>query len=88
MKLKSVVFKRSIIIDGHKTSVSLEDVFWNALKDIAHERREPLFHLVTSINANRQSTNLSSAIRMFVLKCYKERIAELEQQEIPQAKRR
>jgi len=71
----SLVIKRSIVIDGHKTSVSLEDVFWNALKDIAHERREPLFHLVTSINANRQSANLSSAIRVYVLWYYMDQSA-------------
>ena len=84
----SPVISHSIAIDGHRTSVSLEDMFWTALKEIAKQRGESLQHLVTNINANRQSTNLSSAIRMFVLKCYKERIAELEQQEIPQAKRR
>ena len=39
--MKSLVIKRSIIIDGHKTSVSLEDDFWKALKDIARGRGEP-----------------------------------------------
>jgi predicted DNA-binding ribbon-helix-helix protein len=68
MKSKSLVFKHSIIIDGHKTSVSLEDVFWNALRDIARERRETLSHLVASIDANRQAANLSSALRIFILR--------------------
>jgi len=73
--MKSLVIKRSIIIDGHKTSVSLEDDFWNALRDIARERQETLSHLITSINANRQSINLSSVIRLFVLQHYKDQFA-------------
>jgi predicted DNA-binding ribbon-helix-helix protein len=87
MKLKSVVFKRSIVIDGHRTSISLEDVFWTALKDIAKERGETLSHLVTSINANRQAANLSSALRIFVLRHYMDQFARqrelFEQREIP-----
>ena len=50
----SPVIKRSIVIDGHKTSVSLEDAFWNALKDIAHERRVTLSQLLAGINTNRR----------------------------------
>jgi len=65
--MKSLVIKRSIIIDGHKTSVSLEDDFWKALKDIARGRGEPLSHLIASIDASRQFDNLSSALRVFVL---------------------
>jgi predicted DNA-binding ribbon-helix-helix protein len=65
--VKSLVVKRSIVVDHHKTSVSLEDIFWNALKEIAHERRETLSHLVASIDANRQAANLSSALRVYVL---------------------
>ena len=64
----SPVIKRSIDIGGHKTSISLEDAFWNALKDIAHERRVTVSQLVTGINGNRrQFANLSSALRLFVL---------------------
>jgi predicted DNA-binding ribbon-helix-helix protein len=76
MKSKSLVFKRSIIIDGHKTSVSLEDDFWNALRDIAHERCETLPHLVAGIKANRQAANLSSAVRVYVLRFYKDQFAQ------------
>ena len=76
MKSKSLVFKRSIIIDGHKTSVSLEDDFWNALRDIAQERHETLSHLVASIEANRQAANLSSAVRVYVLRFYKDQFAQ------------
>ena len=65
---KSVV-KRSIIIDGHRTSVSLEDAFWKGLKESAGVRRITLQKLVASIDAERRS-NLSSAIRLFVLDFY------------------
>ena len=75
MKSKSLVSKRSVIIDGHKTSVSLEDVFWNALRNIAHERRETISHLIASIDANRKFANLSSALRIFVLRHYMDQIA-------------
>ena len=72
MKSKSLVFKRSTIIDGHRTSVSLEDDFWGALRDIAQKR---LSHLIASINANQQSANLSSVIRVFVLRHYMDQFA-------------
>jgi predicted DNA-binding ribbon-helix-helix protein len=75
MKSQSLVFKRSIIIDGHRTSVSLEAVFWNALKDIAQKRNETLSHLIASIDANRQFANLSSALRVFVLRHYMDQFA-------------
>ena len=68
----SPVIKRSIDIDGHKTSVTLEDAFWSSLKEIAHERGESLTHLIASINANRQFSNLSSAIRVYVVQHYME----------------
>ena len=72
--MKSPVVKRSIVIAGHKTSVSLEDAFWSALKDIAITRRMTLSDLVGSINSDRQHGNLSSAIRLFVLDHYQCRI--------------
>ena len=65
--MKSPVVKRSIIIDGHKTSVSLEDAFWSELKEIAHRRRASVSELVTQIDHTRQQANLSSAIRLYVL---------------------
>ena len=64
--LKSRVIKRSIVVAGHKTSVSLEDVFWYALRSIAQNRGLHLSKLVGSIDAERQHGNLSSAIRLFV----------------------
>lgn len=64
--LKSRVIKRSLVVGGHKTSVSLEDVFWNELRWIAENRHLHLSQLVGSIDAARQHCNLSSAIRLFV----------------------
>jgi predicted DNA-binding ribbon-helix-helix protein len=68
--MKSPVVKRSIVIAGHKTSISLEDAFWRALKDIAIARHATLSDLVASIDTERQHGNLSSAIRLFVLDHY------------------
>ncbi len=69
--MKSPVVKRSIVIAGHKTSVSLEDAFWDALKEVASGRRLTLSDLVASIDAARNQGNLSSAIRLFVLDHYR-----------------
>ena len=65
--MKSPVVKRSIVVAGHKTSVSLEDAFWKSLKEIAEDRDITLSDLVSSIDTDRQQGNLSSAIRLFVL---------------------
>lgn len=69
--MKSPVVKRSIVITGHKTSVSLEDAFWSGLKDIATSRNMTLSELVAAIDADRRQGNLSSAIRLFVLDYYR-----------------
>ena len=73
--MKSSITKRSIFLEHQRTSVSLEDAFWNALRHIAAERRETLPHLIASISANRQSANLSSAIRLYVLWYFKDKAA-------------
>ncbi len=65
--MKSPVVKRSIVIAGHKTSVSLEDAFWRGLKEIAVGREMTLSDMVASIDTDRHHGNLSSAIRLFVL---------------------
>lgn len=65
--MKSTIIKRSVKIDGRTTSVSMEDAFWSALKEVASGRNMTLAELVTSINAEREHPNLSSAIRLFVL---------------------
>ena len=69
--MKSPVVKRSIVIAGHKTSVSLEDAFWKGLKEIAGDRNVTLSDLVATIDTDRQHGNLSSAIRLFVLDHYR-----------------
>jgi predicted DNA-binding ribbon-helix-helix protein len=69
--MKSPVVKRSIVIAGHKTSVSLEDAFWKGLKEIATGREVTLSDLVASIDTDRRHGNLSSAIRLFVLDHYR-----------------
>jgi predicted DNA-binding ribbon-helix-helix protein len=71
---KSAISKRSIVIAGHRTSVSLEDAFWNSLKEIAAERGMTLAELVAAIDAGREHGNLSSAIRLFVLGVYRDQI--------------
>jgi predicted DNA-binding ribbon-helix-helix protein len=68
--MKSSVIKRSIVIDGHKTSVSLEDAFWTDLKEIADARQVTMSELVTGIDALHKQSNRSSAIRLFVLEHY------------------
>ena len=77
--MKSTVVKRSIVVAGHKTSVSLEDAFWEGLKDIAKARRVTLSELVGGIDLDRELCehgNLSSAIRLFVLNHYQTRLRE------------
>ncbi|HEY2135642.1 MAG TPA: ribbon-helix-helix domain-containing protein [Xanthobacteraceae bacterium] len=72
--MKSPVVKRSIVIAGHKTSVSLEDAFWKGLKEIAGARDVTLSDLVSTIDSDRRHGNLSSAIRLFVLDFYRAQI--------------
>jgi predicted DNA-binding ribbon-helix-helix protein len=74
--MKSAVIKRSVAIGGHKTSVSLEDSFWTALKEIAGRRDVTVSHLVAGIDNGRQDGNLSSAVRLFVLGFYRDQIAD------------
>ena len=67
--LRSQGTKRSLVVGGHKTSVSLEDAFWIELRSIAHNLGVHLSQLVGSIDSARQHSNLSSAIRLFVFEC-------------------
>ena len=66
--MKSSIVKRSVVIGGHKTSVSLEEPFWTDLKQIAHAQHVTLSALVAQIDDTREQSNLSSAIRVFVLR--------------------
>ena len=70
--MKSMITKRSVMVKNHKTSVTLEDDFWQALHEIARLRRVSLSRLISSIDADREFANLSSAIRLFILKFFKE----------------
>jgi predicted DNA-binding ribbon-helix-helix protein len=76
--MKSLVAKRSIVAAGHKTSVSLEDAFWNGLKEIVRGRNITLSELVAAIDSERQG-NLSSAIRLFVLDFYRNKLADVKE---------
>jgi len=65
--MKSSVIKRTVMVGGHKTSISLEDEFWRGLKEIAQARGASLAQILAEIDTTRQQKNLSSAIRLFVL---------------------
>ena len=66
--------KRSIEIDGRKTSISLEDAFWQCLQKIADERKVTPSRLVSGIGAHRRTGNLSSVLRVFNLEHYKDQL--------------
>ena len=72
--MQSTIVKHSVVIGGHKTSVSLEDAFWKALREIARRRQMTVSELIETIDADRKEGNLSSAIRLFVLEQYQDQI--------------
>ena len=63
----SAICKRSLAIAGHRTSISLEEAFWQGLRQVAQHRNLSIAALVAEIDAARGAANLSSAIRVFVL---------------------
>jgi predicted DNA-binding ribbon-helix-helix protein len=65
--VNSVIAKRSVVIGGHKSSVSLDEPFWNQVRAIADAQEVTVSDLVRRIDEDREATNLSSAIRVFVL---------------------
>ncbi|MFZ0423391.1 MAG: ribbon-helix-helix domain-containing protein [Xanthobacteraceae bacterium] len=69
----SLVKKRSVVVQEHKTSISLEDGFWQGLREIASLRQVSLCEIVNAVDAERGPANLSSAIRLFVLDHYRTR---------------
>ena len=88
--MKSLVVKRSIFLAGRRTSVSLENEFWTALKEIAGDHHVTLSELVSCIDKQRQHGNFSSALRLFVLEYYRGKAAKkpsemLDQQSPPTA---
>lgn len=68
--------KRSLAIAGHRTSVSLEDAFWDALKRIAASQGSTMAALVAEVDSRRGTTNLSSALRLHVLDHYRRAAGE------------
>ncbi|MDP8921211.1 MAG: ribbon-helix-helix domain-containing protein, partial [Pseudomonadota bacterium] len=61
------IVKRSVSIAGHRTSISLEEPFWEVLREIAEREKLSIQALIGRIDAERDEQNLSSAIRVFVL---------------------
>jgi len=69
--VQSAVKKRSVDVSGRKTSVSLENEFWEALRDIAQSQQMPLSAMLAAIKDKYRQNSLSSAIRIFVLNHYR-----------------
>ena len=75
--MNTTVHKRSVVIGGHKTSVSLEEAFWRGLQEVAQGRGMAVARLVEGIDKTRGSHNLSSAIRLFLLQHYRTQAQQL-----------
>ena len=71
--LRSPIVKRSVVIAGHKTSISLEEPFWICVRDIARAQDLTVQQIVAKIDSERKQGNLSSAVRLFVLEHYRSR---------------
>jgi predicted DNA-binding ribbon-helix-helix protein len=76
------VLKRSVSIAGHRTSISLEEPFWEGLREIAEREKLSVQALIGRIDAERGEQNLSSAIRVFVLGDLRSRLASGTDQRI------
>ena len=81
--MKSAIVKRSVIIDGHKTSVSLEEPFWTLVREIAGTERLNVSGLLCEIDRQRRNANLSSAIRVYVLENVRARAGAADSHEEP-----
>ena len=75
-EMKSLILKRSVVLRGHKTSISVEDAFWNSVKEIAGSGQMSVSDLLSAIDSGRHHGNLSSAIRLFVLNFYRDQLLE------------
>lgn len=73
--MKSAIVKRSVVIHGHKTSVSLEQPFWNIVRSMAADEQMTVSALLRRIDEARQHANLSSAVRVYVLEQVRARAA-------------
>jgi len=72
--MKSQAVKRSVVIEGRRKSISLEDAMWESLTEIAKYRGMTLFSLLATIDSKRKKASLSSAIRLFLLNFYREQL--------------
>jgi predicted DNA-binding ribbon-helix-helix protein len=70
--------KRSIVVSGHATSISMEDAFWKTLGEIAEDRKLSLSAVITQIDQERSTSNLSSAIRLFILHELQHKIVSIQ----------
>jgi predicted DNA-binding ribbon-helix-helix protein len=77
--MQSVILKRSVTIEGRKTSISLEAAFWNGLREIAAVQKLPVAGLLQKIDADRKNANLSSAVRIYVFEYFRSRAEETPQ---------
>jgi predicted DNA-binding ribbon-helix-helix protein len=68
--MSAAIRKRSVMIAGHPTSLSLEQEFWEDLRELARRRGTSLNALIGAVDAERHG-NLSSALRLFILDCYR-----------------
>ena len=83
--MKSAITKRSVVIGGHKTSVSLEEPFWTAVREIAGTQQVTVSSLLRQIDLERRNANLSSAIRVYVLENVRSQVASARQSEAAHA---
>ena len=74
--MDSLVRKRSIVLRGVRTSISLEGEFWFALKEISEQKSLRVRELIEQINNDHKRDNLSSTLRLYVLSYYKNRCGE------------
>ena len=75
VEMDSAIIKRTVTLNGRKSSITLEDEFWDGLKEIAGKRGVGVSQLVSEISTGRARANLSSTLRVFVLRHYKTRPA-------------
>lgn len=68
--------KRSLSIAGHRTSISLEDAFWEALKEIAAQEGRSVSALIGEVDSGRGEINLSAALRLHALAHFRERVKQ------------
>ena len=78
--MKSLILKRSLMIAGRATRVSLEEAFWKAFDEIADKRHMTSSELAAEISAGRKAGNLSSVIRLFVIDCYRNQVSAYQEQ--------